>query len=83
MSIFRDKEKAGKPSPTISEYEQKWHRFSYDRWRTHYDSFLLEVDVESCDASAINRLIQKAADAADEALRLEQERWGRTTLEGK
>ncbi len=82
MSIF-SKPKPEKVAPTVSNYDEQWQRFSYGRWRTHYDSFLLEVDVESSGPHEINSIIQKAADAADEALRIEQERWGRTVLEGK
>lgn len=85
MGIFKKTEVTTKPDPprVVSDYDKKWMRFSYDRWRHHYDSMLLSIEIGDQSETQTNILIRRSADAADEALRLEELRWGRAVLDSE
>jgi hypothetical protein len=75
--------KAAAGGSTAEVEERRWQQHSYNCWKDHFSRFLCEIPSSECSEGELKRLIGIAALAADEALRLEQERWGRTALKEK
>ena len=67
---------------TVPAIDRKWFAYSTRRWTQVFDAFLCDVDLEDSQEQ-INRLLQRAADSADEALRVQEQRWGRYMVEAE
>lgn len=79
MTIFKKK---NAKKPLVSDIDKEWAAYSYKRWKEFYGQFLYDIEVTDQSKESVYKSIQCAADAADEALRLEEERWTRGVMEG-
>jgi hypothetical protein len=66
-----------------SGYDREWLEYSSKTWCTFYFNFLSDIDITEGSDGQLLRQVEMAAQLADKALELIEERWGRQVTEDK